>query len=172
MNPLPATLENLSRPGLWRWVRKMVLRGVSAQDANDVVQQIALRALKHAAQYDPAKGKITTWLRWMIIEAVRRYHVLGRRYPCLPLEYDPAQAREPRPENDAMEREAAALLREAVARLPRRSREAMELHLQGLNCTQIGRVLKMTKQGAVHRLDRAKGLLRVELTCPLRPSLS
>lgn len=168
----PRNMDHLANPTLWRWVRIMVARRVPASDVDDVVQTIALRAVKHADQYNADKGAVTTWLWWMIQEAVRRYHVLGRRHACLPLEYPMAQAREPGPDDAAMEREAAAMLREAVARLPRRSREAMELHLQGLNCTQIGRVLKMTKQGAVHRLDRAKGLLRVELTCPLRPSLS
>lgn len=141
----------------------MVCRKVG-DGADDVVQEVALRAVRHAGQYDATKGKITTWLRWMVVEAVRRHYQLAERLPCSTLgECAPAQDREAGPERVAIQRERARLVREAVSRLPRRSREAMKMHLEGLNCTQIGKALGRTKQAAVHRIERAKGLMRVEL---------
>lgn len=168
MNRQADTMALLSRPGLWRWVRKMVCRRVPSQDADDVVQTIALRAVTHAGQYDADKGKVTTWLRWMIIEATRHYHKQRGRNACEGLLCGLAQCREPRPDDAVMASESAGLVRSAVNRLPRRSREVMELHMRGMKCTEIGRRIGRTKQAAVHRLARAKGLLRVELTCPLR----
>jgi RNA polymerase sigma-70 factor, ECF subfamily len=137
-----------------------VLRDRTA--AEDVYQQVFTEIWRRGAQYDPARGSLSTWA--LTIARSRAVDELRRRRPE-PL--DPADLPEtpaPAPQDAALDRWRMVNL---LARLPAEERELLRLRFYGeLTQTEIaqrtGLPLGTIKSRMVRGLERLRGLLDEE----------
>jgi RNA polymerase sigma factor (sigma-70 family) len=99
-----------------------------AQLAEDVAQEAFLRAWRHAPNFDPRRGSVTTWLhtitRNLAIDALRRRRAVPVNVDMLILEPDP-QAKAP--DEAAANADADSRLRDAIRHLPLEQRRAVML---------------------------------------------
>ncbi len=96
--------------------------------AEDVAQEAFLRAWRHAPNFDPRRGSITTWLhtitRNLAIDALRRRRAVPVNLDMLMLEPDP-QAKAP--DEAAANADAGSRVRDAIGHLPLEQRRAVML---------------------------------------------
>ena len=96
--------------------------------AEDVAQEAFLRAWRHAPDFDPRRGSVTTWLltitRNLAIDALRRRRAVPVDLDLLGLEPD-TQAKAP--DELAADADAGSRLREAIGHLPPEQRRAVML---------------------------------------------
>ncbi|MCQ4162879.1 sigma-70 family RNA polymerase sigma factor [Roseomonas sp. GC11] len=131
----------------------------SAAEAEDVAQEALLRAWQHAARFDPARAKLSTWLYRiaanLAVDQARRRQGQAPQ----PLEEglpDPAIG----PEEALAARQRQALLAEALAALPPRQRAALALaHDQGLSGAEAAAVLETSERAVEGLLHRARRFL-------------
>lgn len=137
-------------------------------DAEDIAQEVFLRAWRQAHRYDPTKAAVSTWLYRiavnLCIDQRRRRGLrqfLGLDTPELgdgPI--DPA----PGAEQTTDARQRLARLAPALARLPERQRMALLLKaVAGLDTAGVAQALS-TSPGAIEQLlVRARSGLRADL---------
>jgi RNA polymerase sigma-70 factor (ECF subfamily) len=105
----------------------MVMLGNPAQ-AEDLVQDTFVKLWRNAAQYDPGRGSVDTWVlliaRSLAIDLIRR-RVLELR--ILSQQDEPEASPEPGPEDRAETRDLADRARRAMASLSPGQRAALEL---------------------------------------------
>jgi RNA polymerase sigma-70 factor (ECF subfamily) len=96
--------------------------------AEDVAQEAFLRAWRHASNFDPRRGSVTTWLhtitRNLAVDALRRRRAVPVNLDILMLEPD-TQAKAP--DQVAADADAGSRLREAIGHLPLDQRRAVML---------------------------------------------
>lgn len=104
--------------------------------AQDVVQDVFLRLWRNPARFDPARGELDTYLRLMArsraLDVVRETQARDRAGDRL--ERVTERREEPvdgRPEAATERRQAAAIVRDALKRLPAAQREALVLAYWG-----------------------------------------
>jgi RNA polymerase sigma-70 factor, ECF subfamily len=139
------------------------------REAEDVMQQAYVNAYAHLRQFD-GRAAFSTWLtRIAVNEALARARRRGR-YESL--DDDAGVASEaamgaqpvPDPEQQAIGRELAGLVEEAIDRLPDGSREVFVLReVQGLNTAETADSLGISEDAVKTRLSRAKATLRRDL---------
>ena len=138
-------------------VRRLRDRG----GAEEVVQDVFTRAWRHAAEWDPERASVRTWLygiaRNAIVDHERRR---GRRLPVAPGDApEPATADEPI--EQAVLRWQVEL---ALSRLRPEHREIVALaHLQGLSVREIAARLKLAEGTVKSRTYYALQSLRLAL---------
>jgi len=149
-------------PGVQRYAAQVL---ADPAEAEDIAQEVFLRAWGAAARYDPARGAVSTWL-WRIAVrlcldrnrrgAVRRF--LGLDAAAEPA--DPAVGAE----TTLAARQDLACVRRAIGALPDRQRQAILLRAVGdLDTAEIAAVLG-TSRGAVEQLlVRARAALRRQI---------
>ncbi|WP_428926250.1 RNA polymerase sigma factor [Marinibacterium sp. SX1] len=154
-----AALIAVYGPGIRRYAAQALTVGA---DAEDVAQEVFLRAWRKAASYDPDKGAVSTWLYRIAVNlCIDRNRRGGFRrlvgLDSLPEPEDDA----PGPEADMAARQRLARTRAAIAALPDRQRRAILLRASAeLSTAEIAATLG-TSEGAVEQLlVRARNTLR------------
>ena len=130
--------------------------------ADDIVQEVFLAVWRKAASYQELHGSVRTWLlaivRHRAIDCVRA--AISRNYQCMSLqgtrEQDPP-SKEPELWEQAWQQERDVLLHQALAQLPVKQREAVELrYFDGFTDVEIADYLHIP-------LGTVKGRIRLGL---------
>lgn len=143
-------------------IKAYLLRsGFASHAADDLTQEIFLRAFQHLRSYDERKGRFTTWLGTIARNVVRRQ--FSRRSPGDA--YDPQLAEElldaeddPADAADAAELHQA--LRDCIEALGVEHRAIVRLrYVDGLTTRGIGQRLDLPEATVRLRLGEARGQL-------------
>jgi RNA polymerase sigma-70 factor, ECF subfamily len=138
----------------------------SASEAEDVVQETLFRVWQHAAGFDPARARASTWIYAIAVRLcidrlrklkLRRILGLGRGLD------DGADNPDPGPGSDrsVSDRQELALTRKAIAALPDRQRMAILLSaVAGLDHGRIAETLDISPGAVEQLLVRARRSLR------------
>jgi RNA polymerase sigma-70 factor (ECF subfamily) len=139
-------------------------------EAEEVAQEVMLRAWQRAAEYEP-KARLTTWLHRiahnLAIDALRK-----RGHGTHELDDDQM----PAPESGAPERlveryNTAQRVQAALQSIPERQQQALILcHEQGFSNPEIAEVLGVGVAAVESLLSRGRKALRQQLTPALEPS--
>ena len=160
---------------LARYARRVRLQIESHQlarhgiDADDVEQEVRIR-LWRALERDPNAVLPASYIQRVVlsvlVDAVRRAEVR----PTEPLpevetaDHDPAFATAVRPDRRAVDAQAVAAVGAAIAALPLRRRQPLQLYLQGFTLPELAPLCGLTADAArklVYRgLDELKQRLR------------
>jgi RNA polymerase sigma-70 factor (ECF subfamily) len=137
-----------------------------AAAAQDVVQDVFVELWSHPGRYDPAAGPLRAYLvllaRHRAVDVVRselrRMARQEHSYRLLP------RRPEPTPLDEALVSEAAAVVREAVQRLPDGQRQMVELaYFGGLTCREAANAAGIPEGTAKSRLRLALAKLETLL---------
>ena len=167
--------DGLAFAELTRRYSKMIHRKVyrivgNWEDAEDVLQESFLRAFRHLDSFQ-SRCSFSTWLTRIAINSalmmLRKRRVRPESYLVTLVAatgsweaWDVADL-SPSPESLCVGREMAALVQDAIHRLPCSYRAAVELYHAG-NCStrEIAQTLGITEAATKSRLYRARGALR------------
>jgi RNA polymerase sigma factor (sigma-70 family) len=135
-------------------------------DAEDVVQDSYLRALKYFASYHGTNGR--AWLLRIVRHTFYTRRKRQRRGDDLLTEFDDeihsSAAAPDDPERLLLRRDAGQVLREALAKLPAGAREVIVLReLEGLSYREISQVTGLPIGTVMSRLSRARERLQLAL---------
>ncbi|MCX7304982.1 MAG: sigma-70 family RNA polymerase sigma factor [Hyphomicrobiales bacterium] len=135
----------------------------SASDAEDVVQDVFVAAWKHAARFDPAKGRASTWLYRIAanrcIDARRRRSL--RAFIGLDAVADEVAGDEPDAEQRVGARQELAIARAGLKALPERQRTALLLRaVADMDVAEIAAVMETSVGSAEQLLVRGRRALR------------
>ncbi len=163
------------RTPLVNFLYRMVRDRASAED---LAQEVFLRVYRARKTY-VASAKFTTWLfriaTNLALNAVRdgRYHQLGISLdqPLSAGDVDETQAptldvadRKPGIEQQLVERDRVAMIRQAIGKLPEKQRAAVLLHkYHELDYDEIAKILECSESALKSLLFRAYETLRIEL---------
>ena len=145
---------------LYRELRKPLLRylvglGLSADEAQDIVQDAFLRLHQHLAS-DGSQENIRSWLFRVAHNAARNRQNRYERRFAGPLEDGLNSAsNEATPERVVLEKEKFRRLREAIRLLTGAERECLLLRAGGLRYREIGEVLGLSISTVGDTVDRA-----------------
>ncbi len=169
-----AVIQNLDLPMALRqhdrWLRTVVYSRVGGSEGvDDVMQEVALAAVRHAAALPDAE-RIAPWLyRVAVRQSLLYRRKAGRRRKltsgyaaqCPPAEHDESS---PEPLDWLLARERSRLVRTALEQLARRDREILLLkYAENWSYQQIAEHLGITPSAVEARLHRARARLRTEL---------
>jgi RNA polymerase sigma-70 factor (ECF subfamily) len=140
-------------------------------DANDVLQEIFIKAFRHLNDYDPSL-KFSSWLyRIAHNETITFFRKKSNRPHVLSMSADDAQdffaslADETHPMSLAVDRDEAQLVQAALATLPLKYKEVLILRfLEEKSYTEIGDILKIPEGSVATLISRGKKLLQSALT--------
>jgi RNA polymerase sigma-70 factor (ECF subfamily) len=108
--------------------------------AEDATSQIFVQAMSGLPRFDARGGAFRSWLftiaHNVVIDHYRAAKPAGWFDEALDL-----PDRDPSPEEQAISSDASRILRAAIAQLPERQRQVVELRLAGLTGPEIGQVL-------------------------------
>lgn len=136
-------------------------------EAEDVVQEVFLRAWRQARVWKPGTGRFDTWMHRVALNLC--YDRLRRRREAFMAE--PPEQPDPTPLAEAclMSRDRATQVAAAVAALPRRQREALLLcHYQELSNVETAQAMCVSVEAVESLLSRGRRALRLSLV-ELRP---
>ncbi|MEO0819746.1 MAG: sigma-70 family RNA polymerase sigma factor [Pseudomonadota bacterium] len=138
----------------------------NAAEAEEVVQDTFVRAWRHAARYDPARGAASTWLYRIAVNLCidRQRRRALRRF--VGLEDVEAELGDPAPgaERHAAGRARLAEVRDAMEVLPARQRLALLLRaVAGLDTAEIAETMGASIGSVEQLLVRARRRLTAEL---------
>ena len=145
---------------LARWLMR------NEQDAQDVAQEAYLRAFRFFPGF--RGGDARAWLMKIVRNTC--YTWLHANRPLQEAaEFDenlfPPDCSAPNPEEVALQNDSAALLREALEKLPPNSREVLVLReLEGMSYKEIAAITGMPVGTVMSTLSRARDRLRQTLT--------
>src|SRR5258708_180530 len=159
--PLPLSRlepDSCEATNLYRELRKPLLRylvclGLSADEAQDVVQDAFLSLHRHLAS-DGSQVNIRSWLFRVAHNGARnRQHSYDRRFGK-PLDLD-SIAVEATPEQVVLEKEKLHRLGKAILLLTESERECLLLRAGGLRYREIAEVLQIPTSTVGDTVDRA-----------------
>jgi RNA polymerase sigma-70 factor (ECF subfamily) len=164
------TLER-RRPQLERVAMSMMR---CQQDAEDVVQESVLKALRFLPRFR-GDARIDTWLHAIVVNTARDWLRLRRQRAQLSLETESEQwedvltldfpCPDENPEESCSRRELLCHLEEEIRRLDPRYRMPIRLcDLHGHSYREAARMLKITNPAMKARLFRARVLLKKRLS--------
>lgn len=158
--PLSRLASGCEATTLYRELRKPLLRylvclGLSADEAQDVVQDAFLSLHRHLAS-GGSKENIRSWLFRVSHNAARnRQNRYDRRFAA-PLEDSLHSALdEATPERAVLEKEKFRTLRKAIRLLTELERECLLLRAGGLRYREIGEVLGLSTSTVADAVERA-----------------
>ena len=162
----PGTFEQAVLPhldaayNLARWLTR------NEQDAEDVVQEAYLRALRFFAGF--RGGDARAWLLRIVRNTCYTWLHVNRPLQDA-TEYDenhfPPDSRAPNPEELVLQSDSGTLMRKALEKLPPSFREVLILReLEGMSYKEIADITGMPTGTVMSSLSRARGRLRQALT--------
>ena len=136
----------------------------NAHDAEDVVQEASLRALRYFETF--GGGNARAWFLRIVRNACADWR--GRRLRAAADEFDEQEHSGALPGSDPeaflLDADVAALVAQAMRRLPDRLRQVLELReLQGLSYRELADVMQVPTGTVMSRLSRARQALRMAL---------
>ena len=153
-----------------RWLRTVVLARIGdAEGADEVLQDVALAAMKNGDQLrDPAK--LAPWLyRLAVIGALQYRRRMGRRRKLVDrytsrVPISDCDEREPDPLDWLLAEEQRALVRRALAAMPRRDAEILLLkYTENWSYRQLAEHVGLSTSAVEARLHRARQKMRRRL---------
>lgn len=142
----------------------MVRLGASQTAADDLVQDVMLTVWRRAAQFDPTKAGVGTWI--FTIARNRRIDVIRReRRPELD-PHDPALVREDEPTADVVmqRKQSGSAIRAALAELPEKQSQLLQLaYFEDMSHSEIAQALSLPLGTVKSRIRLASDKLRVKL---------
>ena len=141
-----------------------------ASDAEDLVQDTFLAAWRALDRFDPARGRLSTWL----FTIARRRAIDRLRQRRDPTPGDPRRASEPvdvrTPPDRMAHAEDLAALDAALAALPAEQRSTLVLaDLVGLSHAEVAAIEDIEPGTVKSRVARARATLRARLTPIVHP---
>jgi RNA polymerase sigma-70 factor (ECF subfamily) len=135
----------------------------SREDAEDIAQETMLRLWRKAPSWRRDGPPVAAWVYAVALSLCRK---AWRRRRHAASEVDDALADQgSSPAESAESRERARLLREGLARLPPRQREALVLFYDhGLSMSEIGEAMGIGEHAVESLLARGRRALRVRLS--------
>lgn len=131
-----------------------------AAEAEDVAQEVFVRAYRHWADYD-SRQKLSTWLFALARNAAIDRLRYRQRHPTAPLEESPEPTTISR---EVENREIGAQIAAAMAALPEDQRTAIVLaEYHDLSHAEIAEIMDCSVKSVESRLYRAKAALREKL---------
>jgi RNA polymerase sigma factor (sigma-70 family) len=148
---------------LARWLTQ------NEHDAEDIVQEAYLRALRHFAGFHGGDGR--AWLlaivRNLCYDSMRHKGVRQGTAPFDEQLHNPRQAGTTDPEASLLQKERAGVLRQALDELPLELREVLVLReLEELSYSEIASIAKIPMGTVMSRLSRARKRLQDVLLVP------
>ncbi len=133
-----------------------------AAEAEDVTQEVFLRAWRQAPHWTPGAARLDTWLYRVALNLC--YDRLRRRRE-VPTETPPEQTDEgPAPDRGLEAADVGIRVAAALARLPDRQREAVVLsHYQELGNVEAAGLMGVSVEALESLLSRGRRALRVAL---------
>jgi RNA polymerase sigma-70 factor (ECF subfamily) len=144
-----------------RLVATAALRmGVPRQEIEDVASEVFYKVFRSLHRYEPSHA-LSTWLYRITVNAALD-HRRSRRHDAQSDELPESLAGTgPSALEEAGERQRAALLQEALGRLPEHYRTPLLLtHVEGLSLEEVGRVMNLPEGTIKSRLFRARAQLK------------
>jgi RNA polymerase sigma-70 factor, ECF subfamily len=136
-------------------VRYLVCLGLSADEAEDVVQDAFVSLHRHLALAG-SQGNIRSWLYRVAHNAARNRQKMYERRFSAPLDAElDSMMHETTPEHAVLEKEKFQRLRSAVRLLTEAERECLLLRAGGLRYREIGEVLGMATSTVGDTVERA-----------------
>lgn len=141
---------------IWRYVRARV---ATDADAEDVVSDVFMRAMRSKGNYDSDRGTEVAWLVGIARHATADH--FRRRRPETAHEDVPETVGPDEPGERALEREETSALHRNLSRLSEREREALALRFGAeLSSPEIGAQLDISPTAARMLVHRAVTKLR------------
>jgi len=135
-----------------------------AAEAEDVAQDVFVRAYRHLADYDPRR-QFSTWLFALARNAAIDRLRYRQRHPTEPLSDIVAASLARGPSTEAESRDLGRQIAAAIAQLPEDQRTAIVLaEYHGLSHAEIAEVMDCSEKSVESRLYRAKQTLREKLS--------
>jgi len=137
-------------------------------DAEDIVQDAYLRAIRHYGGFQGGEGKawLLTIVRNRCYDSMRHKGIRERTTPFDEELHNVRQATLD-PEASLLQQERAGLLRQALAELPTELREVLILReLEQLSYSEIAGIAKIPMGTVMSRLNRARKRLQQVLLVP------
>lgn len=132
------------------------------EDAEDVTEQVFVKALRHIGRYRPERGPFGGWLHTIADRLVIDCSRTHREHAPLPAE--PFGAAEPGPEADAGDDPGRERLRRAIAALPTEQRRVLLLRIvEGYGVGEVARLLGKREDAVRATQYRALQALRRRL---------
>ncbi|APZ54441.1 RNA polymerase sigma factor [Salipiger abyssi] len=155
-------LVALYGPGLTRYAAQML---DAPSEAEDVVQEVFLKAWRNAGRYDPAKAAVSTWLYRIAVNHCidRSRRTRFRRFIGLEAT-DEMSDDGPGAAAIHESRDRLAHTRAAIAELPDRQRRAILLRAAGdMSTAEIAATMGVSPGAVEQLLVRARNTLRRQL---------
>jgi RNA polymerase sigma-70 factor (ECF subfamily) len=144
-------------PPLFRFAYRMT---GSVADAEDIVQECFLAALRPNSGFDANRAAMRTWL--FGVARNQALKLLAKR--PVAAEDDQRISDGPSPEREVLHTEMEAVVARAVTRLPEGQREVLILaHYEELPLAEIARVMEIEVTAVKSRLQRARAQLKETL---------
>ena len=135
----------------------------NAADADEVCQDVFVRAWQQAPRWRPGEARFSTWLHQVALNQCRDR--LRQRRESLPLDAAPDAIDEDTPERAQGRADRAAQVRVALEALPERQREALLLcHYQGMGNIEAAQVMELSVEALESLLGRGRRALRLTLS--------
>ena len=159
-----AALEQLCREE-WPFVYRVVAAQVTGrQEAEDLTQEVFLRALRRLDGYQPGSGSFRPYLLVVAQNLLRDRWRSRLRVAWSDADVDSLETGERGPEDAAVAAEERAELIGALARLPATYQSVLRLRLiEGRSAGEVARAMKRSPEAVRQLQHRALGALRAEL---------
>lgn len=131
----------------------------SREDAEEIAQEVFLRAWQTAAQWEERGIAYSTWLHRVTLNAC--HDRWRRNQPAMETLDESLKCSDPLPEEQAMQQSQVALIGRAIQQLSERQRAAVILsHYQGMTNIEASVVLNTTVEAVESLLGRARRKLK------------